>query len=577
MKRSLWESSFGRIAIISFATLIIAVSITAGIALNVFSKALDEKQHVIEHQAAMKLSSYVYEKYSRINDLLNNNNTRTLIGKRFDEIESMPEKAYEYSNIESFLTLGETVCASDPDFRDCILISSTGVVYSQTAMPYGDAIASYDFLNDSIFSVFKNSHKTFDLILDNSSRYTIVNSGNVISMLWKIYSPRSLPNMEFVGLMIVNIPEDAFTNAFRDFSGVMRGNLQVLNSSGEQVYIFKENASEKEAISAIDYPVGIAGIHVYSLLPKNLIHEEQTSLLQSALFVIILVAAFSMFVIGLVAFSYNRRSRQMIEYMHRVQNGRLDEHIPIKRRDEIGILGEAFNNMADKLDSHIKRTYRAELAMRDSEIALLQSQINPHFLYNSLENMSMLASSGGNEDLADLAADLGQFFRISIRSKDRIVRIENELEYIRLYMNIHAARFGDRLQFEIDAQPELLTCAIPKLILQPLVENSIIHGHRMLKDGAFVRVSISRADNPGEIRICVNDNGEGMTSQRISEVMQSQKSIGLPNVAQRISLMFGESRALQIESTFGEGTQISFLLPEMSVEEMKEYVQAADR
>lgn len=578
MKSRIFNSSFGRIALVTFLTLIIAVAATCLIALSLLSGAVEEKQRAIERQAAMKLRGYVMERFTSVSELLDSSSTRMRLGSCLADIAAKPDLAYNYDNIEYLLDFTNNALLLDKDLQDCILVVEGGMVYSQTRVQYGDAVASYDFLGDALYADFLSGNAAFGMISDNTERYTIGNSCEVLSMLWAIYDPTRLPVRDRVGFLIVNIPQENLDAAYADFQDVMQGDLQLIGSGNAVIYDAGRFDSGEIAATPIDYPMGVMGYSIRSLLPENLIASERAELLRRTAEVFLLVAGVSLLIIGLVVHSYNKRSQQLIDTMRRVQEGHLKERALVARRDEIGEISEAFNVMAEQLEQYIDRTYTAEIARRDSEVALLQSQINPHFLYNALENMSMMAAQRGQDDLADFAADLGQLFRISIRSTDLIVPIDSELQYVQLYINIQTVRFGDALLFEIDADPELRNYAIPKLILQPLVENAVIHGHRDLKPGAWVKIIVERAHAPGMVRFCVRDNGQGMDRVYSGEMVPaSKRSIGLPNSAQRIRLMFGEGCALRVDSVPGEGTSITFRLPLMTVEEMKAYVQLTDR
>ena len=578
MKLRLRNSLFARLAVLALAVMIIAVGATSLIALDVLSNAVADKQRDIEQQAAMKLRGYLEEKYRRISVLMDDSSTRVQLGARLARIARDEQIAYNYDYIESLLEFANNVLLLDSDFQDCILIANGGMVYSQTRVQSGDAVASYDYLNDPAFAEFLNSGALFGMVHDDPDRYTIHSSGEVLSLLWCLVDPAKLPEQERVGFMIVNLPVPSVDSAFADFATAIEGNLLLVDADGETIYDAHQFGPDVATAAPIVYPLSLRGGYaVHSVLPANLIADEREALLRKTLIVFMLAAGVSSLMMAVVVYTYNRRSEQLIATMRRVQEGHLHERAKVTRRDEIGELSAAFNVMAEQLEQYIDRTYAAELSRRDSEMALLQSQINPHFLYNALENMSMLAARQGCDDVADLAADLGHLFRISIRSKDLIVSIDSELEYVKLYMSIQAARFGEDLRFEVEAEPALRACAIPKLILQPLVENAVIHGHHALKPGAFIRVEVARAAQPGMLRVSVRDNGEGIPTDRIDEVMTQRKSIGLPNTAQRIRLLFGEACALRVDSVPGEGTCISFLMPEMSVEEMKAYVQVADR
>ncbi|MGY4760522.1 cache domain-containing sensor histidine kinase [Paenibacillus caseinilyticus] len=260
--------------------------------------------------------------------------------------------------------------------------------------------------------------------------------------------------------------------------------------------------------------------------------------------------------------------------MKRVERGELGVSVPIESRDEVGQLSQTFNLMVSRLSDLGYRLYESEIREKDSQIAALQSQINPHFLYNTLGSISMYAELGGSREVVRMTNNLSRLLRYSIGSNRHEVPLSQELEHVNGYMAIQGIRFEERLTFITEIGEELLGFAVIRLILQPVVENCIIHGFEKGWGSGTIRLSAVREN--GCMRITVADDGPGMEPIRLQELRRKILEAPLPdgpgghglvNVHRRIALRYGNRYGLTVDSGPGRGTSVSLLLPLVSMRE----------
>ncbi len=215
----------------------------------------------------------------------------------------------------------------------------------------------------------------------------------------------------------------------------------------------------------------------------------------------------------------------------------------------------------------LRQVQQEQIQLRKAEFLVLQSQINPHFLYNTLDAITWLAESGEQETVVKMVGSLSEFFRTSLNHGKDIVTVAEDVHHIRSYLEIQSIRYQDILEYEIDVPGRFDDILIPKLTLQPLVENALYHGIKNKRGGG--RIVIRGFEENDSLVISVIDNGVGMDKERlnqvrdgISEKAPEEKNIyGLYNVNERIRLHFGEAYGVQIESSQGEGSVISIRLP----------------
>ena len=233
--------------------------------------------------------------------------------------------------------------------------------------------------------------------------------------------------------------------------------------------------------------------------------------------------------------------------------------------------------LKERVREEVKRIsadYERELLMKQTSLRTLQSQINPHFLYNALECIRGRALLDGSKKVAEIAQTLSYFFRYSISGKSDLVTLKEELDNVKSYVAIQQFRFGERFSCEIklEAEEEVLTETIlPKLTLQPIVENSIVHGFSQITSGGMLKILIRRLGQ--HISITVSDNGEGMEEERLERFKEHllgredvedggpHTGIGMPNVNRRLKLFFGEEYGIAVDSCVGVGTSVELFFP----------------
>jgi two-component system sensor histidine kinase YesM len=263
----------------------------------------------------------------------------------------------------------------------------------------------------------------------------------------------------------------------------------------------------------------------------------------------------------------------------------LDERFLIKSpyegRDEIGQLSQSYNQMMNEIHDLINNEYKLNLLNKEMELSSLQAQINPHFIYNTLDTINWASRANGLVEVSELSESLGKLLRVAIRNEDKNYTIQDELEYISNYMSIQKYRFEERIQIDIDANPAILHVPIPKLIIQPLLENAIVHNVDQNPSPTVISLKLHVDEDNTHVIVKVMDNGMGIPDPYIKQFehpeseSQSHFPHGLANVHRRLMLSNGPSYGLHI-ITSSEGTIITFKILIREKEEIQHGIQAID-
>ena len=251
-----------------------------------------------------------------------------------------------------------------------------------------------------------------------------------------------------------------------------------------------------------------------------------------------------------------------------VAKGNLSVRAAAESGAEARMLSDSLNAMIDKINELLDQVTTEQVRLRKAEFELLQAQINPHFLYNTLDTIVWLAEAGDQKRVVSMVGNLSDFFRTSLNQGKDIISIREELAHVRSYLEIQQVRYQDILRYEITVPEDLYEYKIPKITIQPLVENALYHGIKNKRGQGTITVTGKRNEN-GFV-LYVRDNGIGMTQERLKEVRAGIQKLsytgkeiyGLYNVNERIRLNFGETYGISIESTYGEGTCVSISLPD---------------
>lgn len=240
---------------------------------------------------------------------------------------------------------------------------------------------------------------------------------------------------------------------------------------------------------------------------------------------------------------------------------------------ETTAISHAFNDMADRLDTLFQEVYQRGLLLRDAEIHQLESQIQPHFIFNILELINVRCMVAGQPAICTTVQNLAQLLRASVVNHGKqIITLQEELDSVKYYLALQKERFEEKLQYTVDVEDDkLLGCYLPKLTIQPLVENSIVHGLEPKRHGGWVRVSIWEEEDAVYIR--VHDDGVGFDPSAIPQPGSDDKHhthIALHNIERRFQLLYGEPYGMSIKSEPGHGTSIVLTLPIITAPPEKE-------
>ncbi len=255
------------------------------------------------------------------------------------------------------------------------------------------------------------------------------------------------------------------------------------------------------------------------------------------------------------------------------QQGNYTTKVAIEGQKEVKIVSQGFNDMIDEIQRLMDEVVKEQEGKRHTEISVLQNQINPHFLYNTLDCIIWLAEKKRNDDLVSTVNALSTYFRVSLSKGKQFIPISEELKHIESYMLIQTMRYNDIFEYTITCEAQLEKLKIMKLLLQPLVENAIYHGIDKDEDDGYIHVNIYEQNE--NVFLSVTNNGYGISASKIQEIYKGMEegnakgSIGMKNVYQRIKLFYGDQARIHIESELDESTTISIIIAKAKLEEQE--------
>lgn len=254
--------------------------------------------------------------------------------------------------------------------------------------------------------------------------------------------------------------------------------------------------------------------------------------------------------------------KRLTKAMHQVQSGNLDVHVDSGRKDELGQLSADFDRMAGELKNYMELQVRQQQELSDSNIAMMQAQLNPHFLYNTLDTMKWMAKVNHVPEIAVLSSGLARILRKSI-SAEKFVKLSEEIHLVSYYVEIQQLRFNNSFSFDVELPMELEDCVVPKLILQPIVENAIIHGLRDREEGEIL---LNVYEKQNILYIEVIDDGCGMSGEMLSLLNSRDREalkdhIGFYNVDTILRLYYGEAFGVSAQKGYEEGTRVILTIP----------------
>lgn len=318
--------------------------------------------------------------------------------------------------------------------------------------------------------------------------------------------------------------------------------------------MYSISRSEKTGWTVVDC------VRVEELLRRS--NEAQSIYVLVAMGLMAVALFFSRF----VAKSITLPIQRLCDSMERVQEGDFSvSDIVVDSENEIGSLTKSFNVMTQRIHELMAQNIREQEAKRKSELKALQSQINPHFLYNTLDSIIWMAEGKKNEEVVLMTASLARLLRQSISNEDELVSIGQEIEYARGYLTIQKMRYKDKLEFRIEVEPSILNIRLIKLVLQPVIENAIYHGLKYKESRGFLLVKGFMKN--GNAVLQVIDDGVGMDQETLDHIYERHKvdyhsnGVGIYNVQKRLQLYYGNEYGIVYESKPGEGTTATITIP----------------
>lgn len=328
--------------------------------------------------------------------------------------------------------------------------------------------------------------------------------------------------------------------------------------------------------TGFSHSVASTGWHILGVVSLDRLYELSSKLLSTFLITMAATLIFSVLISLLISQKFTRHIHILLDAFKQASDGNLSISVDSSSPNEFGQLNRHFNQMIHKLNDLIQRVYQSQLLQKQSELQALQAQITPHFLYNTLDSISWRAQLQGCNDVSAMAVALATLLRKSIGDKLSFITIAAEVEYLNSYLTIQQYRYGERIKVLVDIAPDLLDFYIPKLILQPIVENSFVHAFNERSEGSIFIQGKAYGDT---IRLTVKDNGSGISPQKIKSLleadMESGKYSAIVNVNNRIKLLFGPDYGISIRSDIGH-TTVCVTVPRQSSEEIQKFNQVTD-
>ncbi|MGL5245459.1 MAG: sensor histidine kinase, partial [Sarcina sp.] len=381
-----------------------------------------------------------------------------------------------------------------------------------------------------------------------------------ISNILKRYNNDSLEVLilDRVGNIIYNSKENNTLSKYPYFDQVKNGNRKIITNEGREYYV--------NSVS------NTLGLTVLGQINSNYAEKLPILFKISAIIIGIVLFFISEGILYIKLKKLSNRMNNVIFAMNEVKQGNLNIKIPVTdETDEINLIAEHFNNMCSSLDDYIKKSYLSELNQKRAEIIALQNQINPHFLYNTLESIRMKAICNGDREVGKMLYSLAFLFRSQVKD-NIIISIKQEIEYCNKYLDLFKFRYDNNFKFNINCDVDLYDKQIIKFTLQPLIENYFVHGIILENDNNELNIKIEKKED--NIVVYIIDNGRGISKEKLDDINRrlmdleySGKSIGLLNVHERIVINYGESYGLKVENGVNGGTIMKVIFPCREVED----------
>lgn len=371
---------------------------------------------------------------------------------------------------------------------------------------------------------------------------------------------RDINNYKPLAILLVTVNEETIRNYFNQVSDAQKNDFYIIDGKGEYIVAPKKDLGREDNRLVITQDIGIEDWKLAGLFQ----FDDITVLAPYYSTVVILIICINVIFVFFCSVMLTRfifhPLKKVESHMMLVEQGQFVEMEVSQQKNEINNLKKGFNHMTTSIKNLIHKVKEEEQIIAKTELNLLQAQINPHFLYNTLDAVSALALMKDYDNCFKMTQALGRFYRNSLNSGLDFIKIKDEISCIESYLTILNIRYDNEIRTEIDVEEEVKECEILKLLLQPLVENAVHHGIKP-KDGKGT-ISIRVFSDEDEIIFIVSDDGIGMSEEKITEIMEGRSAtgksgFGLYNLMQRITLYHGIKQPVLIHSELGNGTEVA--------------------
>lgn len=605
------ENKFFLKILISYCLIIIAgLGFTSYFITSSMVKNLIDSESKYEKEILQKVAGYAEDKFKIINNIftllyIERYHSPNASASIIDLIN--PNKGIEIPDQEkrnNILTTMQNICDANSFITDMIVMdyAKKDVFFSSNGLNR-DLSINYDFFSTDTFKTIRQGNNSMGIIPNYVPDYITGNSNSrnypVITVFINLYDNNFIRADRKIGAIAININPEIFDDAYKNESRNMKGNVLIMNSSG---YVYHDSKGEltgkkspyegyKEDSGPGSYvdkdliinvvKSGTNDLVFMNVVKEDEIYKDVRVVQKRTLNIILLFIGMTVLISIFASQMFTRRIKRLVKHMRVIEKGDFDVQVAVGSEDEIGYLERSFNSMCKKIGEYIKTVYLSEIKTKTSELKALQAQINPHFMFNTLESIRVTALINEDKQAAKMIHILGNLFRWNIKMKDMIVDISDEMDYIRSYIELQKYRYNS-FAFEMNVDEPVLKLGIPKLILQPVIENAIYHGIGSMAEHGKLAVEGRVAGDTVEIRVM--DNGQGVDEDKLRDINQSLQvessgdndlySIGLSNVQQRLNLLFGKAYGLKIASEAGKGTTVTITIPALSKQEMENDVQS---
>lgn len=496
------------------------------------------------------------------------------------ETEDAPGWESETDYIRSVL---ENVANSHREVAG-IFIATKEDLYVSTGM---SRISRDPFQNERWYREAAENPEEIQLISVVTGRNIVTNRSYSIDDVFSLAKAVQDPETgEVLGVILLDIRHDIIQSSINGVTIGEKGFVFVMDQEDNIVYtpvngiVYRVNPKWVKAMEPMSVQIQGGSYQIRSELSPYtgwrtvgvFSMDEVMSSVNTIVYILFTCVIISLVLVVIVSFKFSRTLTNPIfklkRLMKQAESGDLTVRFNFQHNDEIGELGQSFNHMIARIDQLIQMVYVEQENKRTAEMKSLQEQIKPHFLYNTLDTISWMARDYDAEDIVRLVDALTNMFRIGLSHGKDIITVKEEITHVSNYLYIQKIRYKDKLNYVIHVDESLYAVEVPKLILQPLVENAIYHGVKAKRGGGTITITgVPEGEN---LVFTVQDDGAGMLQEKVEElnrrmsersVLDEKKSFGLFYIRERIQLCYGTGYGVHVESTLGEGTRVTITLP----------------